>query len=752
MLNRLSPSNTIEPKDEVGFDLSTILNFGWRQWKFISIIVAMTIVIGVVYLLQLTPRYTATTQVLLEPRKEKVAGSEAFLSDANLDNPSIESQMAIIRSAVLLRHVVDKENLVFDSEFGSRRVKGRSWLEMVRGLFNITQSKLDASAGAKQAASGSSDQATPQELASTTRALSGALAVSRSGLSYIISISVTSVDPARAAKLANAIADAYLVDKLDARFEAAKRASSWLSDRLVELRKQVRSSEEAVLKFRSEHNLVQSGANVTLNQQQLSELSAKLVAARSEAAEKKARVELLQSIVKKGGTPESLPDFASGSPTLNALRTQEAGISQREADLVTRYGDRHPLVVNVRAERRDIQRAIAAEIQRLVANVANEYELAKTRADSILQSLREVTGQTELDSQEAITLRELERTAAVNKSLFEDFLQRAKITDEQSTFEAKDARVITQAVAPSTPSYPRKAQSMIFTVIIGTLLGIACAVAKEKLNVGFATPRQVEEMLDTPVLASISRLVERDLTIDGKVIKIQSFPVIKPLSRYSESIRALRSGVQMTDVDNPPKVIQLTSTMPSEGKTTIALSFATSAATSGLKVLFIDADLRHPSASRLLGLAKDDAGLVDLLLGSANSQDAIRYIHELKFWALAGGSKTQNPPDMLGSDRMKSLIMSFKQSFDMIVIDTPPAGPVIDPVVVSQLVDKVVFVVRWAATAREMVVACLQQFSGPKKIAGVVFNQVVDSEAQKYGKYAYQYYYGSRYYGKYYNE
>jgi capsular exopolysaccharide synthesis family protein len=549
--------------------------------------------------------------------------------------------------------------------------------------------------------------------------------------------------------LANAVASGYVVEKLDARFDAAKNASAWLSDRLVDLRKQLRQSEEAVAQFRSDHGLVQGGSNITLNQQQLSDFNAKLIEARNDLAQKKARVDLLRSIKEKGGNIQSLPNLPSSS-ALQALHTQDAAASQKEADLVARYNDRHPQVVNIRAERRDIQRAIAAEMQQLGASVQNEYELAKSRVDSLEQSLREATGQTGAEDKTAITLRELERTAAVNKTLFENFLQKAKITQEQSTFDAQEARVITPAQQPGAPSYPNKQREIFMALFMGLLLGVGAALGKEKLMTGFVTPRQVEEMLGLPLLASVASMASSDLIVNGKATKLPMFPAAMPLSRFSEAMRMLRSGIMMTDVDDPPKVIQVTSAVPSEGKTTVAISLAVSAATSGLKVLFIDADLRHPSASHFLGLQKQP-GLVDMLSGRIEMRDAIKYNENSKLWTLSAGGKTQNPADILASERMKTFISVSKQSFDVVVIDTAPIGPVIDSVVISNLVDKVIFVVRWASTARELVQQSVQRLPGHRKVAGIVFNQVNERLARKYGKHASAYYYGSRDYKKYYN-
>src|SRR5262245_28080380 len=743
MLNRLSPASIFNAREvPVGFDLREILSFAWRQWKFIAAVVAISLLVGTISLLRQTFLYTATTQVLLEPQRAKLPGSE-IIADVSLDLAMIESQTAIIRSSEFLRRVVEKERLVSDQEFGSGAPQGASLVA------NAGPAKAPDQTGSTPRAR--DEPAVSPSVLAATEALKGAVTVSAGqGQGYVLAITVTSADPARAAKLANAIANMYLVDKLDTRFEAAQRASTWLSDRLAELRNQLRASEEAVAEFRAAHGIYQSRGNVTLNQQQLSELSAKLVEARADAAQKKARVDLLLSIEEKGGNLQNLPDI-SNAGSLPSLRSQATTLSQQEADLLARYGAPHPLVVNVRAQQRDVERAIAAEVRRLAASVKNEYELAQSRVASFEQSLQQATGQVNVDDTTAIRLRELERAVTVNKSLFEDFLQRAKITQEQSTFEAREARIITRALPPGSPSYPNKTKYMSAFVIIGLLVGIGGALAKEMLNAGFTTPKQVEEVLGLPLLTSVSQMEVRDLTVDGKIVPIPLYPIVKPLSRFSESMRALRGGIQMTDVDHPPRVIQVTSTVPDEGKTTIALSFAASAANSGHRVLFIDADLRHPSATRFLGLQKEP-GLVDLLLGQVTQDEVIRFQANAGYWTLSAGDKTQNPPDLLGSDRMRSIVGACREAFDLVILDTPPAGPVIDPVIVSQLSDTIVLVVRWASTAREMIESCAKQLSVHRKIAGVVFNRVNDHEAKKYGKYASSYYYRSKYYKAYYTD
>ena len=706
--------------EERRLDLRTVLNFFWRNWMFIAAALALALLGAFIYLARATPAYTATTEILLEPQRQKVTGVTNALSDLQYDFTSLGSQITIIKSDPLLRRVVVKEQLV--SPPTTTTEEGHQ-----------TTSDED----------GKSAEA--QRIKAAVNRLRGALDVKRVEGSTAYDISVTWSDPERAAQLANAIADAYMVDQLDARFDAAKRASTWLSDRLVELRQQLRDSEEAVAKFRKDHGLAPTTSNVQLNEQQLSDLSSKLLAARSDVADRKARVDFLNDFIAGKKTLNTLPESMLAGSSIPGLRAKLTEISQREADLLSRYSSNYPAVVNVEAEKRDVERSITAEAQRVGQIIQSEYTLAKARLSAMEQAMREATGQGELDGDDAVRLRELERTAAVNKSLFEDFLQKAKLASEDSTFQARDARVVMPAQS-GWQSFPDRRRILMMALVAGLGLGVGGALLIEMLHNGFTTPRQAEDMLGVPVLASLQRMEDSKLKKMGGILPIPLYQVEHRLSPFSEAMRTLRSGIHMLDVDQPPKVIHITSSRPGEGKTTIAVSLAISAALSGLRVVLIDADLRHPSASRFFKL-EQQKGLVDLLTNTAGNDEGI--FHKDGLLIIPAGSKTLNPSDVVSSERMKHLISQLREKFDYVVMDSPPVGPVVDSTIIGNLADKTIFVVQWASTPRDLVEACVKKMSVHRRVGGIVLNLVRQSRARKYGA---EYEYSGRYYAKYYSE
>ena len=716
-------------------DLRQIQDFFWRRWKLILSTAAVIAAVSYIALLAVTPRYTATAQVMLNPGNQKLLGASSIIPELSLESESVDSQLSLIRSTNLLRRVVEKTKLTQDAEFGA---------SVQSGLFSLLTSWISTQKQEPNAASSTSEDIPPDVVAAIGQ-LRGALEVTRVQRTYVISIAVTSQDPVKAANLANAVAGAYVLDQLNARYESAETAANWFTQRVESMREQVKQSEEAVANFRREHGLVttSSDGKLTINEQQLSELNGKLVGARAETAAKRAAYEQSVQMQGHGDSLQTISEVVR-SPVISQLRNQQAVAAQKIAELSNRYNNDHPLVVRARAELRDINNSIAAETGRIISNLKNEYDVAKAREDSMQKSLDQISGAGGLDNSVGIRLRELERTNAANKTLFENFLSQSKITSAQSTFDVRDSRIISPAEKPGGPSFPRKRLVLSLAIVVGCLIGIGGGVALDMLNAGFSSQREIEEKLGIPVLASIPLLSAAERTVDGKVLDLPNYCHSKPLSQYAEAVRTLRMGVQMADVDDPAKVVLITSSVPKEGKSTIALSLAYSAMQAGLRTVVIDGDLRHPSMSKYFDVHASP-GLVDLLTGVKGAEQTIVNVGGLT--VIPAGSKSQNPPDLLGSARMKALVEKLRETYDYVIIDTPPVGPVIDAKVAMALVDKVIFVVRWQATPREMVAQSIDGLGAGRKLAGIVLGVVDESKISRYGPYSH---YSSYHYKGYY--
>lgn len=676
--------NPMMIREFLPLDVREVFDFFLRRWKLVCGIAAITFGLFVVAAYVIPPSYTGVSQILLDAPIDYMTPQDYSNSDF-ADNPTfIESQMAVLRSASLLLQVVDSEKLTQDPKIGPAAL---IWLQ-------------------------------------------SALGVSRVGLGNVIEIDVSVYDPQKAASLANAIAQAYVADRLKSRYEGVQKASTWLSDRAAYLRAELSRSEQAVQKFRVDHNLLGTPAG-SLTDQQLSELNVALINARAEISAKRAQYQQVEKLQAAGGDIQSIPDVLQ-SVVINALRAQLSGVTRREADLQLKYGERHPDVLSAQAERRDIEGQIAAEVQRLIGNLKNEVEAAEAREASLTRALDSVSNRSEVEGQVGVQLRDLERIAAANKELFETFLSRAKLTEEKSTLLNSGVRVITDAGVPGSPSFPNRPLFAALGVVFGIFFGGAGAVLRELFASGFMAKKQIEDELAVPVLASMPRM-------SGWSKDVRAQPVAylerKPLSRYSEAVRRLRLGIQATpELDGPPRLMLVTSAMPGEGKTTLVLSLACSAAADGERVLVIDADLRLSATTAFFGMA-DKVGLVDLLTLPVKAANAIHLDERSGISLLPAGARTRNPPALLASARMRSLLDEVRGKFDTVIIDAPPVGPAADASILARHVDKVVFVVRWRETSREAVAEGIRHLGDRSKLAGIALTMVDEPKLPRYGRY-----------------
>lgn len=707
----------------------------------LNVIVGLTIgltALIMVAVFQLTPRYSAEALVLLDAQRTQVVDIEAVMSGLSADSVTVDSQVEVVSSRSIARRIVEKLNLVEDAEFNGALAKPSIFarLDPRRWLASLFGSDANLTA----------EQKRERTMDAVVDAFIGRERIGRRALTYIIEVKFTSEDAAKAARIANEIADTYVLDQLEAKFNATKQANEWLSQRLDGLKLQVADSERAVELYRTQNGL-QSAQGTTINEQQLSELNAQLILARADRAEKQAKYTRARQILGGSGSIESVVDVLQ-SQTISDLRQQQAELANKQADLSTKYGPRHPAIINIDAQRRDIQSQIGEEVKRIVDSIENEASISDTRVKALEGSLNELRTTANQNSQAEVRLRELEREASANKAVYESFLGRFKETSQQQDLQTADSRIISSAVAPSGPSFPRKGLIGTIALAFSLLIGVATGLLLERLDNGMQTSTQIEEILHLPHLVSVPSIpVETDG--DRKPIPPHDYLLQKPLSAFSESLRSLRSALSLSNVDNPPKIILFTSALPNEGKTTTAVSFARAAAHAGQRVLLVDCDLRHPSVHRILGAGQPKHGLVEYLAGRVSFQEVVTKDEPtgLDFVPVASGAA--NPPDLLGSAQMRRVLREARETYDLVVLDTAPVLPVSDSRVLAQLSDKTVFVVRWNETPRDAALGAVKELRTYKTdIAGAILTMVDTAKQSKYGYGDGGYYYRrySRYY------
>ena len=732
-LQRLFPSvHGIEAERE-GIDLRATLSVLWRRKGIILGCAAVIMGLATTYIHQLTPLYTAQASLMLDQQKLQLIDIKSVLSGAEGSSAVVATQVEVLTSPAIAAKVAAKLHLETIPEFNSTLGPPPSfspinWLrEKISALFGPDQATFQIS------------QAPSPPLTSVdfAPALMGHVAATNDGTSYIIKVRATSESPELAAQIANAYVDAYLTDQLEAKFDATRRASAWLNDHLSELREKVLSSEHAVQIFKAQNNLTTSGTTVT--SQQLSELNSQLIIAAADRAQKESAVRELQNLVKLPGALESARGVA-GTPLIQTLRGQEAELLRRQAELSTRYKPEHPTMVNLKAQIDDIHQKILQEANNGIRAAADELTAARAKEASLRTTLNSLTHSTAEQDKAQVQLAELEREAQANKALYEDFLNRFKQTSVQQDIQQADARAVATATPPGGPSYPNTSLYMSVALAVSMFSGIFLAFFIELLDNGFRTSDQLEKTLGLSTLGMVPAI--------GMGRKAQEVVVTEPVALYSEAIRSVRTALRYSDVDNPPKIVLVTSSLPAEGKTVFATSLARSVARSGGRSLLIDCDLRRPGVTKLLGAATH-LGLTDLFDGTATIDSIIQIDEVSGMHFIPAKSGTANPQDLLGSQHMRLLLEQVRSRYDLVVLDSPPILVVSDGIILSHAADTTMYIVRWEKTPRHVVAGAIKMLrANGGHLAGAVLSRVNTRRhsAYGYGDSAYYYSRGSGYY------
>jgi exopolysaccharide transport family protein len=735
---------TIEPF----FDVSHLLKLLRVRWPIVVGTALIVTALTALSVYRMTPVYTATALVILDTQQNQMVNSTALASrEQQLDYyyaPSlIENQVQIIHSRVLAGRVIDKLQLDKDPKFNPPPAPDVKDSAPEDGLFAMLR-RIDPRkwiAPPKQVSIATEDQLTANERDKLINRVLGGLDARTRGRSTAIEISYVDPDPARAVQIANAVGEAFVEDQLNAKYEASQKATQWLSDRIQQLADQVRIADVAVQQYKAENSLTDTNGT-SVADQQLSALNGQLIVARSDLAEQEAKYSRVVEL-QKAGHAEDISQVVA-SPLITALRGQETELLKKEADYSSRYGPRHPRMLDLQSEKRNLLAKIDEEVQRVVETVGNDVAVARARVKSLEGSLGQATNRSTGDNRARIKLKELEANAASNHALHDAFLARFKESQGQEGIQAPDSRIISPAIVPTVPSAPNTRTAMELAGIAGLILGFLLALLVERLDSGFRTTSQVEKTLGLPVLATIP-----EISWSGKAAQSATDRVVdKPMSSFAEAIRGLQMGLLLSNVDKPPKVVLVTSAVPGEGKTTVAVSLARLAARSGKKVIVIDCDLRRPATARALGINKSERGLVEVLTGEKTLDQCLEKDPRSSMQILPVKLKTGNPPDLLGSNAMEKLIAGLKASYDLVVIDSAPLLPVHDTRILARHVDAALFVVRWEKTPRDAAKNATRILSDSHApVTGIVLTRA-NAKRFRYYSYGYQSYYS---YNKYYS-
>ncbi|MDH3510616.1 MAG: polysaccharide biosynthesis tyrosine autokinase [Gammaproteobacteria bacterium] len=688
--------------DDVG--LGEILTVIRRRISVLGGIVFAALVMAGLALLLLTPRFTGEVLILIESQENNSVSLDSVVAGLSGDAESVQSEAYVLGSRALADRVVQRMNLENDREFNE-------------SLSDSAARRPDAGL------------ATAQEYSKLLDRFQERLEITPQENSRVIAVRFSSENPQKAADIANALADEYIQSRLETKFEIAERANSWLGKRIEGLREKLAEDETKIEAMRQEYGLLE-GNGFTLATQQLVELNTQLVMARTARAEAEARLRQTRRLVDTAGGVGSASEVLD-SPLIQRLREQEIEVERRVAELSSELGELHPRMVQLRAEALDLQTRIKSEVSKIVTGLQNQVDIARARERSLQTSLNESKGTVGAGNQNNIKLQALQREADAARTLLDTMLAREKETLYQKDmgFQQPDVDVFSPATIPAEPSFPSKGVVIGLALMGSLFLGLMAILILELLDSGFRSGEQFEQVTGTPSIGFVPMINKPD-----NYSSLAAYVAGRPGAAFGESVRTLNWSLSLAFPDQPPQVVLITSSVPGEGKSTIASSLATVQSVAGQRVVLIDADIRRPACHEITGVEKEP-GLTNVLAGEVDINNVLQASAWSSLKVIPAGMPTMHATNVLGSKKMAALLDVMRDKFDLIVIDSPPLMAAADARILSRLSDATILAVRWGSTRRQAVKMSVRQLlAAGAPLAGGLLTMV---NAKKHAQYSY---------------
>lgn len=711
--------------------LLLLRDFLRREWRLITFVTVASLALGAFYVGMAPRKFTAQADMFIDTKGITSPQSENSQEHHSADDSVVESEIETTRSEKVGKAVIGQLHLIDDPEFVSSAAAITSRLARLLPLTKASEEK-------------------PSSVELERRALGvlkDNLRITRLGRSYVEQIAYTSLDPDKAARIANTVAEAYIEYRLQAKYEATRRASIWLEQRISELRQQASTAYKAVQDFKAENGIIIGVEGKLASEVELDQLGVALAKARADTSQARAKLERIQRILEQRPEKENfnIPDpvvtDALNSPVITKLRQKFLENQNKQAEWSARYGSEHEAVRNLRSEMAGLQRSMWDEISRIAESYKSELQIAKSQEEAVDRRMIEIFQQSGVTRQAQVHLRELETGANTYRGIYEAFLSRFTQSVQQQSFPSTEARVVTEASAPAKPSSPKLALTLAFAAMCGLGLGTLAAIAREQfMHRRVHTRDQLEKLLGTTCLAAfpaVSGLTAR--LRGGHLNAFQQINRAPPFSATGEALRYIKVAIDLHPAK--AKIIGVTSALPGEGKTTVTAALAAFLAKNGARILLIDSDLRKPALSQMLGYERR-LGLQTMVTDRLQLKDVIISDAKFKFDIVPSPATTtpSNSSDVLCAPSIGIELERAREEYDYIICDLPPILPIVDVKAVASLFDAFLMVVEWGTSTDEVLKAIQSSPLVSERLLGAVLNKTDEAFMRRFEGYSHRRY------------
>jgi capsular exopolysaccharide synthesis family protein len=617
------------------------------------------------------------------------------------------------------------------------------------GLFNIKElTRGSSSSTVKEAGPGMESQEPegPKEYDVSDALINkylSKLGIESIGNGDIISISFTGYHPETLAELCNMHAKKFIETNLELRFSASQDAVKWLHDQLADKKLKVEQAEESLLLYKEKQHIVGLGETAGIIEQKLEGLKSNLTSTRIERIQLKTLSDQITQYSKDPALTKLIPELVEGGPIDN-LKVKYADLQAEKAMLSKKYGEKHPNITNINLQLKEVENRIKLETLNLITKVETDYNVLLASEESYKKAYEEQSLVAHDLNRKKTVYRRLQREAESERALYDILLQRMKESDIAGDLNRSSVSVLSPAMAPRTPIGASRNSQIMKGVFAGLALGFGLAFFLDYLDNTIKSVEDVEDYLGATLLG----LVEKARVLkDHGENDIELLASKDPKSVFTESIRNIRTSIILSTTDSPHKVVLVTSTRQGEGKSFIASNLAITFAQTGKKTLLIDTDFRRPRQHKIFGMDQKP-GLTNHFIGEIDFESILRPSDIPNLNIITSGLIPPNPSELLGSHSMEKFCDTVRDRFDMVIFDAPPTMTVTDSVVLSRIVDGVVFVIRSGQTPKELTRRALLQYKNSKcDVLGMILN-LVDTSRGSYYSYYYSHYYKYGYGGE----